>query len=49
MNSIKPCALGFEVTGSKDDKASFFDEVKKSFRQYKKVRKSNDGVIKQKV
>ena len=46
---MNPCALWFEVTGSKDDKASFFDEVKKNFRQYKKVRKSNGGVIKQRV
>ena len=29
---MKPWALGFEVPGSKDDKASFFYEVKKSFR-----------------
>ena len=30
INSMNPCALWFEVTGSKDDKASFFDEVKKT-------------------
>ena len=32
INSMNPLALWFEVTGSKDDKASFFEEVKKNFR-----------------